>query len=124
MGSGVMVGMSCHQCHDEGGQESFAAAPGIVHELKEAEIQRQLLLRDTPVRAEPERNRDHVPCMVLTWGVAKIWGSLPALGWSAWPMSHQKGRPDAGRCGWRRGRAKPRRRQRSRCRSARGGKQP
>ena len=48
-----MVGMSCHQCRDEGGQESFAAAPGIVHELKEAEIQRQLLLRDTPVRAEP-----------------------------------------------------------------------
>ena len=33
-----MVGMSCHQCRDDGAQEGFAAAPGVVHELEEAEI--------------------------------------------------------------------------------------
>jgi hypothetical protein len=38
MGSGVMVRMSCHQCRDEGAQEGFAAAPGVVHELEEAEV--------------------------------------------------------------------------------------
>src|SRR3954464_681785 len=46
-------GTSHHQSGDEGGEESFAAAPGVVHELEKAEIQRQLLLRDAPVRAEP-----------------------------------------------------------------------
>src|SRR4051812_40286230 len=38
---------------DEGAEEGFAAAPGVVHELEEAEIERQLLLRDAPVRTEP-----------------------------------------------------------------------
>jgi hypothetical protein len=38
IGSGVMVRMSCHQCRDEGAQEGFAAAPGVVHELEEAEV--------------------------------------------------------------------------------------
>ncbi len=38
VGSGVMVRMSCHQCRDEGAQEGFAAAPGVVHKLKEAEV--------------------------------------------------------------------------------------
>src|SRR3712207_8373698 len=44
---------SSHQSRDEGAEEGFASAPGVVHELEEAEIQRQLLLRDAPVRAEP-----------------------------------------------------------------------
>ena len=37
-------GTSHHQSRDEGAQEGFAAAPGVVDELEEAEIQRQLLL--------------------------------------------------------------------------------
>src|SRR4051794_10711910 len=53
MGSGVMIRMSCHQCREEGAQEGFAAAPGGVHELKEAEVERQLLLRDAAVWAQP-----------------------------------------------------------------------
>ena len=52
LGSGVLASLS-HQGCDEGAQEGFAAAPGVVHELEEAEIERQLLLRDAPVRAEP-----------------------------------------------------------------------
>ena len=51
-GSGVLASLS-HQGCDEGAEEGFAAAPGVVHELEEAEIERQLLLRDAPVRAEP-----------------------------------------------------------------------
>src|SRR4051812_39258675 len=46
-------GTSHDQSGDEGAQEGFAAAAGVVHELEEAEIQRQLLLRDAPVRAQP-----------------------------------------------------------------------
>jgi hypothetical protein len=52
LGSGVLASLS-HQGCDEGAQEGSAAAPGVVHELEEAEIERQLLLRDAPVRAEP-----------------------------------------------------------------------
>src|SRR3954447_13117782 len=43
--------------YDQGGneraQQGFAATPRVVHELEEAEVKRQLLLRDPPVRAEP-----------------------------------------------------------------------
>src|SRR4051812_20893903 len=46
-------GTSHHQGCDEGAKEGFAAAPDVVHEREEAEIQRQLLLRDAAVRAEP-----------------------------------------------------------------------
>ena len=46
-------GASHDQSRDEGAKESFAPAPGVVHELEEAEIQRQLLLRDTPVWPQP-----------------------------------------------------------------------
>src|SRR4051794_11452716 len=51
-GSGVLAILS-HQGCDEGAEEGFAAAPGVVHELEEAEIERQLVLRDAPVRAQP-----------------------------------------------------------------------
>src|SRR3982751_1296529 len=51
-GSGVMEASHDQGC-DEGAEEGFAAAPGVVHELEEAEIERQLVLRDAPVRAEP-----------------------------------------------------------------------
>ena len=46
-------GASHDQSRDEGAEESFAPAPGVVHELEEAEIQRQLLLRDAPVWPQP-----------------------------------------------------------------------
>src|SRR3954449_122434 len=46
-------GTSHHQSRDEGAKQGFAAAPDVVHEREEAEIQRQLLLRDAAVRAEP-----------------------------------------------------------------------
>src|ERR687890_1715870 len=52
LGSGVLASLS-HQGCNEGAEEGLAAAPGVVHELEEAEIERQLLLRDAPMRAEP-----------------------------------------------------------------------
>src|SRR4051794_41226129 len=43
--------------YDQGGDErteqGFAATACVVHELEEPEIERQLLLRETPVRTEP-----------------------------------------------------------------------
>src|SRR3954453_8102015 len=38
-GSGVLASLS-HQGCDEGAEEGFAAAPSVVHELEEAEIER------------------------------------------------------------------------------------
>src|SRR5829696_464865 len=46
-------GTSHDQGCDEGTKQGFAAAPGVVHELEEAEVERQLLLRNAAVRAEP-----------------------------------------------------------------------
>src|SRR3954466_14376142 len=46
-------GTSHDQSRDEGAKESFASASGVVHELEEAEIERQLLLRDAPVWPQP-----------------------------------------------------------------------
>src|SRR5215203_5478794 len=52
-GFGVVTGTSGEEARDEGAEESFAPAARVVYELEEAEVIRQLLLRDTPVRAEP-----------------------------------------------------------------------
>src|SRR3954466_11915741 len=52
-GFGVGTGPSGDEARDEGAEESFAPAACVVHELEEAEIERQLVLRDTPVWAEP-----------------------------------------------------------------------
>src|SRR3954454_13341152 len=41
------------QTRDEGAEQSLAPAASVVDELEEAEIERQLLLRDAPVRAQP-----------------------------------------------------------------------
>src|SRR4051794_40875268 len=46
-------GTSQDQSRDEGAKESFASAAGVVHEFEEAEIERQLLLRDAPVWPQP-----------------------------------------------------------------------
>src|SRR5215208_3413901 len=53
LGSGVVTGRSRHQGGDKGSEQGFAAAAGVVHELKEAEVERQLVLRDAPMRPEP-----------------------------------------------------------------------
>ena len=37
-------GTSHHQSRDEGAEQGFAAAPGVVHELEEGEVERKLLL--------------------------------------------------------------------------------
>src|SRR4051812_21516223 len=44
---------SCDQGGDERAKQGFAATACVVHELEEPQIERQLLLRDPPVRAEP-----------------------------------------------------------------------
>src|SRR3954470_832453 len=41
------------QAADESAEQGFAAATGVMHELKETEIQRQFVLRDAAVRAQP-----------------------------------------------------------------------
>src|ERR671932_688958 len=43
----------CDQTGDEGAEERLAPAPGVVHELEEGEVGRQLLLRDASARPEP-----------------------------------------------------------------------
>ena len=52
MGSGVVLGSSRDQAGDQGTERGFAVSARIMHELKEAEVERQLVLRDTPVRAQ------------------------------------------------------------------------
>jgi hypothetical protein len=37
---------SCDQGGDEGSEQGFAASARVVHELEEAEVERQLVLRD------------------------------------------------------------------------------
>jgi transposase len=51
-GSGV-VGTSRHQGGDEFTEEGLTPAPGVVHELEEGEVERQLLLREAAVGPEP-----------------------------------------------------------------------
>jgi len=53
LGSGVVVSSSRNKAGDEGAQQGFAASARIMHELEEAEVERQLVLRDAPVRAQP-----------------------------------------------------------------------
>ena len=48
----VSIGLGDQAC-DEGAEERLAAATGVVDELEEAEIGRQLLLRDATVRPQP-----------------------------------------------------------------------
>ncbi len=52
-GSGVVGRGSCYQGCNKGAEQGFAASARVVHELEEAEIKGQLVLRDAPVRAQP-----------------------------------------------------------------------
>src|SRR3954451_22411682 len=47
------AGLSCDQGGDERSEEGFSASPGVGDELKKAEIDRQFVLRDAPVRTQP-----------------------------------------------------------------------
>ena len=51
---------SCHQGSDQLAEQGFAAAAGVVHDLEEAEVERQLLLRDAAVRAQPGAQQGRV----------------------------------------------------------------
>jgi len=53
LGSGVVMGLSRNQACGKGAEQGFAASASIVHELEEAEIEQQLVLRDAPIRTEP-----------------------------------------------------------------------
>ena len=53
MGSGVVTAPSCDQARNQGAEQGFAASTCVVHELKEAEVKRQLILRDAPMWAQP-----------------------------------------------------------------------
>jgi len=53
LGFGVVTGPSRNQARDKGAEQGFAASACVVHELEEAEIERQLVLRDAAVRSQP-----------------------------------------------------------------------
>ena len=53
LGSGVVVSSSRNQAGDESAEQGFAASARVVHELEEAEVKRQLVLRDAAVRSQP-----------------------------------------------------------------------
>jgi len=48
-----MPGPSRNQACDERAEQGFAASASVMHELEEAEIEGQLVLREAPVRAQP-----------------------------------------------------------------------
>src|SRR3954462_943664 len=45
--------VSCNQACDKGAEQGSPTPARVVNDLEEAEIERQLVLRDAPVRAEP-----------------------------------------------------------------------
>ncbi len=51
LASRVVKSSSCNQAGDERTEQGFAAPARIVHELEEAEVERQFVLRDAPVWA-------------------------------------------------------------------------
>ncbi len=51
LGSGVVVSSSRNQASDEDAEQGFAASARVMHELDEAEVKRQLVLRDAAVRS-------------------------------------------------------------------------
>ncbi len=48
-----MAGTSRDLAGDEDAEQGIAASPRVVHELEEAEVEWQLVLREAPVRAQP-----------------------------------------------------------------------
>jgi len=62
-----MTAPSRNQACDKGAEQGFAASAGVVHDLEEAEIEWQLVLRDARCGRSQERSRDRRPSTVLTW---------------------------------------------------------
>src|SRR3954470_15919513 len=69
-------GQSGDEARDEGAEEGFAPAARVVHELEEAEVVRQLLLRDPPMRAEPRAQQGPEPLDRVDVHLAK---AIPVL---------------------------------------------
>ena len=46
-------GQLCQKKFQGGSEQAFTANPSVMHELKEAEIQRQLFLGDSPMGSQP-----------------------------------------------------------------------
>src|SRR4051812_31995345 len=69
-------GQSGDEARDEGAEEGFAPAARVVHELEEAEVVRQLLLRDAPMRAEPRAQQGPEPLDRVDVHLAK---AIPVL---------------------------------------------
>src|SRR3712207_6076907 len=72
----VVTGTSGDEARDEGAEESFAPAACVVYELEEAEVVRQLLLRDAPMRAEPGAQQGPEPLDGVDVHLAK---AIPVL---------------------------------------------
>ena len=53
MGSGMLVSSLRNQAGDEDTKQGFATSARVVYELEEAEVERQLVLRDAAMQAQP-----------------------------------------------------------------------
>src|SRR4051812_1970091 len=73
---GCWSGESCDQGGNERAKQGFAATACVVHELEEAEIERQLLLRDAPVRPQPGAQQGPEPLHRVDMDLAE---SVPVL---------------------------------------------
>src|SRR4051794_14914235 len=99
-------GASRHQGGDELAEEGPAAAAGVVHELEEGEVERQLLLRDAPVRAQPRAQQRPDPLrgvdVDLAEPVAIVIARVLAPGRGTRPRGRSPTPPAGRRCRTRR----------------------
>jgi len=65
----VVAGVSRDQARDEGAEQGFAAMARVVHDLEEAKVERQLLLRKAPMWAAPGAQQRAEPVPVLVAGI-------------------------------------------------------
>src|SRR3712207_6269952 len=78
-GSGVLVGSpSCHQGSDQFAEQGFTTTASIVNELEEAEIERQLFLRDAAVWPQPGAQQRPEPLERVNVHLAKAVAVLVA----------------------------------------------
>ncbi len=78
LGSGVVTCPSRHQAGDERSEQGFAASACVVHELEEAEIKRQLVLRNASMRAKPGTQQRPEPLHCVDVDLAKAVAVLVA----------------------------------------------
>ena len=76
--------VSSNNRRHEGAKQGLAALTGVVHELKETKIQRQLVLRDTPVRPQPgaQQRPEALNCIDMNFAqsIAIIVARILAMG--------------------------------------------